>query len=1057
LNQSITENVEMSTTLQEDCIRDIIGDFVTNKNLVYHQVDSFNNYVTNGIQQVIDEEPPIVVKLPKGKQYRVKFGEVYIPKASLVEENRKIVLLTPHEARTKNLNYDTPVYVDVTEETFEDGKLVESVFHKRFNMFRQPVMRGSCLCNTFGATDDELIAMGECLDDLDGMFIIKGNERVLVGQLRARHDHVMVYKQKPSEKFKYIAEIRSMSEETGHSVLVQAKIGSDNRTLCFSLPYIKEPVAIGIVFKAFGYEEDILKLIGMSNITKAREYLRLIIRDCFFIKTQAEALKFIGERSLHTIQESKHSAYAWQVIETELFPHLGITATIKEKAMFLGHMVNKLLSTSIGLRSPDDRDNFANKRVDDAGTLCRDLFRTLFKKYCKTIEKIFSKKNKRLSIMPVITRQTSITLGLKYCFGTGNWGAQKNAYIRTGVSQLVSRLTFPATLSHLRRLVIPIGKEGKNAKIRAIHTSSYGFICPVETPEGPSAGIVLNYAYCTRVTKRIPTILVRETLERLESIILINDLEVDCIADGTFVFLNGIVIGFSDEPDDVVEEVKTQREAGYLDWSVSVTYDSIDNEVRIYSDDGRLARPLFSINHATNKVNALDCESRVWDELLEKKVIQYIDASEIENCEIAMKQEDIMNRKDYCEIHPAIMMGILGSAIPFPDHSQAPRNIFQSNMGKQAIGVYASNFQIRTDTIAYVLDYAQKPLVSTWFSEMMGFNRLPTGINAIVAVAVKDGKNQEDSLIINKRSKDLGLFSVTSYRTISEEEKKRSTYITESIMLPLKEKQRQGSNYSLLDSRGIVRRGVNVKKGDIIIGKMIIKNSKDGLEEYTDCSVRVKHGEEGTVDRIVYTVTPNGYRLVKVVIRRVRIPEVGDKFASRAAQKGTCGEVCPYEDMPWTADGITPDIIINPHCVPSRMTINQLMENVTGKACAMDGTYGDATAFSESSSGAAAESICDRLAASGFERHGWERMRSGVTGELIEAQIFIGPTYYQRLNHLVSNKIHSRAQGHVTMLTRQPLEGAVNPYITWSTFKIEMFSLLKVDQVNIRAFSPSGA
>jgi len=373
-------------------------------------------------------------------------------------------------------------------------------------------------------------------------------------------------------------------------------------------------------------------------------------------------------------------------------------------------------------------------------------------------------------------------------------------------------------------------------------------------------------------------------------------------------------------------------------------------------------------------------------------------------------------------------------------------------MGKQALGIFATSYKIRTDTIAHVLNYPQRPIVSTKASEFMGFNDMPSGINAIVAIMSYTGFNQEDSVILNQSAIDRGLFSVTSYRTLSDSEKKGGSYSYETIKVPpsssIDVKQgapgyfrRKNGNYSLLDENGVIRvrsegdkgHSIHVKKGDVIIGKVMTKSSKSGDETYTDCSLTIKNGEEGIVDRVIQSITPQGYKMVKVVIRLERTPEVGDKFASRAAQKGTCGATYRQEDMPFNSEGICPDIIINPHCIPSRMTVNQLLETVLGKACVIKGEYGDSTPFTSSSTNGAAERICGLLAEAGmenaskggvaYERSGWETLYNGMTGEPVKAKIFMGPTYYQRLKHMVSDKMHARAHGHVTTLTRQPLEG----------------------------------
>ena len=662
------------------------------------------------------------------------------------------------------------------------------------------------------------------------------------------------------------------------------------------------------------------------------------------------------------------------------------------------------------------------------------------------------RKNQDLMHCQLFRKTNSITVGLKHSFATGNWGVPKNAYIRTGVSQIMSRMTYGATLSHLRRIIIPVGKEGKNAKIRQIHTSQYGYICPAETPEGISAGIVLNFSLLARVTKKIPTYLVKEILEENKHIIPIANVDLYSIKDMFHVFLNGIIIGMTYEPEKLVSEIIQLRRSRVLDPDVSVTYDIIDGIVKIFCDAGRGSRPLFTMNDGG--LNIKYDSGHKWDKLVKKNLIEFIDNSEIENYVIAMNQSYIKKWKnDYCEIHPSMMHGVMASIIPFPNHSPSPRNCYQCSMGKQALGVYALSYKNRTDTISHVLHYPQKPIISTKPGEFMGFNDMPSGINAIVAILCYTGFNQEDSMIINQSAIDRGLFNVTSYRTITEIEKKSDMYTLDTICVPPQSSEgiEQGSNgyfrrkqgnYSILDKRGIVRKGLTVKIGDCLIGKITTKIDKStGVETKTDCSIFVKHNNEGIIDMVDVTTTPNGYMMVKIKIRQERIPEIGDKFASRSAQKGTCGAVYRQEDMPFNEEGICPDIIINPHAIPSRMTTNQLMECVFGKACAIEGTYGDATPFTSSSTDNAAERICEMLEKAGmkeqgvveghengikghnYERTGWESMRNGHTGELIKAKVFMGPTYYQRLKHMVADKIHSRAHGHVTTLTRQPLEG----------------------------------
>ena len=1040
----------MSTTnsdnsLDEKHTWNILNDCFKKQGFVHMQIDSFNYYINQGIQSVIDDEPNIESIDSEGHKSIIKFGEVSLSDPGIIEEDRNLKLITPSEARNRDLYYDSSILCNINETVYKNGNIVEDNLFTRVCIGRTPIMLRSDKCILNKMTNNERIKSGECEYDKGGYFIIRGHERVIIPQIRANHNNVMILKQKDGEKYSYIAEIRSMSEETGHSVQLKIMISNDDRCLVCSLPYIKEQISVGIVFKALGFtsSEDIINLIGFDDSECYAVFKRLIIRDAFHIETKEDALSHIGQHAMHILSKEKRRPYALQVVETELFPHLGVSATVKEKAIFLGYIIRKLIHTKIEIRLPDDRDNYANKRIENTGMLCTELFRNLFKRLINTIKINMQKKVK--FDLSFIYRSTVITQGLRHCFATGNWGVQKNAHIKLGVSQVLSRLTWGATLSHLRRVVTPIGKEGKNAKIRQIHASQFGIICPAETPEGASAGIVSNFSLLDKISSKIPTVLIKDILEKNENIILINDITLSKKNNLIYVFLNGIIIGMTENPVTMLNNIKNMRKCKIIPYDVSINFDSIDKIINIYCDAGRIIRPFFTVGQTGLNIQKTDGED--WDILLRKNFIEYLDNSEIENNFIAMtpnhikKYENIGNiKQNYCEIHPSMILGVMGNIIPFPDHSPSPRNCYQCSMGKQAIGIYSLTYQLRKDTITYILNNPQKPLVSTNPSRAMGFSELPAGVVAIVAVLSHGGFNQEDSVVLNKGFIDRGGFSVTSYRTITDIEKKGGMYTFETIGIPppsssgIKGDQpgffrRKNCNYSILDDRGVVKKGTNVKKGDPVIGKILTKTSKSGEEKKTDCSIIVKQGEEGIVDSIYISTTPNGYKLVKIVIRHERLPEIGDKVASRAAQKGTIGAIYRQEDMPFNADGISPDIIINPHCIPSRMTTNQLMECVLGKVCCINGEYGDATPWTSSSTGNATEKICEMLAAAGmktkkgYNRYGWEILTNGFTGEQIKAKVFMGPTYYQRLKHMVADKMHARSQGHVTTLTRQPLEG----------------------------------
>lgn len=1017
--------------ISEKNIFETIKKFVEYKGIIPHQIESYNYLLETGLEKIFNEVPDIIEIPKKGQKYIVQFGQVHIDTPHTYDDDKKIKILYPNEARLRDLSYESNIYVDITEtflneEEKEENKIVQKI-NNRVLIAKIPIMIGSSKCNLLRKTLKEKIQLGECSNDPGGYFIIKGKERVLIAQERINYNQIYIFEQKNSQKnniqkFPYVAEIRSISEETSHSVLTQAKMSEDGKTIVFSLPYIKVDVPVGIVFKALGFSEknEIRSLLGDNP--KFDKYVEWIYRSSKQVENKRAATLWIGSNPIHTIAEEeqvRHN-YGEQVLKKEVFPHLGI-ASEKEIAMYLGNMVSKLLLTLLGMRQEDDRDNISLKRIETAGILVYDLFRMLLKRFIDTARKYIVK---RPDIISTIPRLNIITQGIKHSFATGNWGVQKNTYIRTGVSQVLSRLTYSSSISHLKRVNIPIGKEGKNTKIRQLHPTQMFFICPCESPDGQSIGILKNFAFSARSTLPFSSVIVRDIASRPKTIKLVRDLGLDDIKN-THVIVNGFIVGVTTNIKAYIEEIKFYRRKGLFPHDVSISYDEIDNEIRIFSDVGRFSRPIFTVKN--NKLTILEeknLSSLSWDEMIKKGYVQYVDSNEVENSIIAMTQDDLLkkNTYDYCEIHPSLMLGIAGVVIPYADHNQSPRNCYQTGMLKQALGIYCTSYNVRTDTVGYTLDNPQKPLITTPYADMLNFTEMVYGINAIVAIACYTGFNQEDSVILNRASVERGLFVSHSYKIITVEEIKKNTNNFETICCPDLDVRNKGLSYSKLDANGIVRKGMYVEKGDVIIGKIVTKIFKEEKEETNDASVFIKSGEEGIIDNIFVTTNSEGNKFIKIKIRNIRIPEIGDKFSSRYAQKGTCGFILNQEDMPFTCEGICPDIIINPHCIPSRMTIGQLIECIQGKVACMDGSFKDSTAFTEASNDPV-EKISSELLKYGYNRYGSEMMYSGFTGEPLEAKVFIGPTYYQRLKHMVADKIHCRAIGNVTVMVRQPHEG----------------------------------
>ncbi len=1019
----------MAGLITEDDRFLVMEKYFSEKGPVFHQFENYEYLYETILPKIIDETPSIHIT-DKNIKYRATFGQVYVENASFIDEQRVVKYITPQEARLRDITYDAPVSVDIIEEFWEmDEKKKEyektnELFHKKVLIMRIPVMVRSSRCNLYGLSMDECVERGECSNDPGGYFIINGKERALICQERLNYNQVYVFESN-DEKTPFSADIRSMSEETGHSVQIQARMSKDHKNISFSLPYMVKEVAAGAVFKALGFNSDDIYRFVNPQSKEEMVITRRMIRESVPYTNKQKAISYIS-KMIQKVEddEERRMIYTAQVIENELFPHMGISTPL-EKAILLGDMLNKLFRVALGHRLPDDRDNVSLKRIEGPGVLVGDLFRMCMKRYCDNLKKYLEK---RQDILTAMTRTNSITSSLKHVFSTGNWAVQKNSYVRTGVSQIMSRLTYPATISHLRRVVIPVGKEGKNVKIRQIHPTQCFFVDIIESPEGKSIGIVKNLALLANITTGCNAVLVRELVEKCEDFrttSIYMALQDQNQNDLSKVYVNGMLLGLTLHPEGMYEELADMRARGLFSNQVSFYYEKDDREIRVLCDHGRFIRPVLNVHKnklVLDKVNL----AQTWNDMVENDIIRYIDSNEVEHSLIAMNPEDMEKHSThnytYSEIHPTAMLGVCSAVIPYPEHNQSPRLVYESSMLKQALGVYSLAFQHRFDTVTHVMHYPQKPMVETKFNKMLKYDEMLTGCNPIVAVLTYGGFNQEDSVMINRSSVDRGMFVHTCYKTLMCEENKKTNCSFERIEIPPPKAQNKSLDYSKLGENGIVKKGVPVKKGDVIIGKTLTKVQKEEEEEKTDCSLMINNGEEGVIDGIWEGFNEEGYKMVKVRIRQLRTPEVGDKFASRSSQKGVCGLLLSQEDMPFTSQGITPDLIMNPHAYPSRMTMSQLIESLLGKTNSMKGMIGDATAFTSSSINPT-EKICEQLKELGYQRHGNETLYSGYTGEMMEAEVFIGPTYYQRLKHLVADKMHSRNRGNVTMMHHQPSEG----------------------------------
>lgn len=1053
--------------------------------LVRHQLESYNDFVSHQIPKTVGMFNPVVVRSEQdynkdldlySLELLITFENFYIYRPQIHENNGATKIMFPHEARLRNFTYASAMTVDINIKyvirTGEKLQNIQTIYSKlpKIHIGKLPIMLNSCICVLSQYKHVDHKVTGECRVDPGGYFIINGSEKTVLGQERAAENKVQCFKiGKNTNKYSYLAEIKSVPDYRCISpkqinMMVVSRNNGFGFPVVVQIPRIKNPIPLFIVFRALGIipDKDICNIICLSlkdsKLKKLVYSLQGSIVDSNKVLSEEAAIEYIMNSAMFTpinmTREEgiiKKRQFTVDVLSNDLFPHC---KNKQQRIYFLGYMANELLQTSFGWRPQDDRDSYMNKRIDLTGTLLNNLFRNYFNKLVKDMQKQIVREINNGSWRSTnnyngivnqtniykIIKSTTIENGLKRALATGDFGIKNTNSNKVGVAQVLNRLTYISGLSHLRRINTPIDKSGKLIPPRKLHNSSWGFLCLAETPEGGSVGVVKNLAYLSHIT--IPSNS-SALYEFVEPYVTPIDTEHDpeYYYEKVKVFINGCWVGVSENAEELFHSLKQKKYSGIINIYTSITFDCKNMAIRVCTDSGRITRPLLKIRDnkfviTRDVINKLRNKELSWDDLLvntkiPESVVEYIDPDE-QNFNMIAMNKGSFNLEDskfiynytHCEIHPSSIFGILASCIPFPEHNQSPRNTYQCAMGKQAMGVYVTNYDTRMDKTAYVLTYPHRPLVDTRVMNLINLNSIPSGCPVIVAIMTYSGYNQEDSILFNKGSVDRGLFQATLYHTEKDEDKK--IHGDEEIRCKPDRSKTRGvkfGNYDKLNAHGIIPENTLVENNDIIIGKVIpIRENRSDhtkLIKYEDQSISYRTIEDSYIDKNFVDRNGDGYNFCKVRIRSHRKPVIGDKFSSRHGQKGTIGNIIPEENMPFTADGVKPDIIINPHAIPSRMTIGQLKETILGKVLLELGLFGDGTSFNDFP----VKDICKELLKIGYECHGEELLYDGHTGEQIESSIYMGPAFYQRLKHMVNDKQHSRAIGPMVNLTRQPAEG----------------------------------
>ena len=1194
--------------------------------LVRHQIESYNHFVNYQIQRTIQMFNPVTIHsendyvLEKEKyllEIFLSFTNFKLYPPQIHENNGATKTMLPQEAKLRNFTYASTMTVDVNikyvvrnTENMDNPRIIEKVLPK-INIGKLPIMLKSSVCVLTQNKHISSQYTGECAMDCGGYFIIKGSEKTVLGQERAAENRVYCFDGKNTTKWNWFAEIKSVPDFKCISpkqieMMIASKNNGFGNGIYITIPRIKNPIELFVLFRALGInsDRDICQYILLNvDDLKNKELLSCLqasIIDANKYMTQEDALRHITTSAAYTplnmdkeTGARKKREFTVEVLDNDLFPHC---QTLKQKLYLIGYMAKKLIQTSLGWLPPDDRDSYLNKRIELTGTLLNNLFRNYFNKLVKELQKQVVREINtgswrstedyeniiNMTNIYKIMKSTTIENGINRALATGDFSIKQSNSSKVGVAQVLNRLTYVSSLSHLRRINTPLEKSGELIAPRKLHNTTWGFLCPAETPEGQSIGIVKNISYLTHIT--IPTNS-SSLHEYVKSYILsVDKATSQQLFNKVKVFVNGAWLGITDTPMELYTEMKEKKYKGIINIYTSIVFDFKLLEIRICNDGGRLTRPVLKVRNNKAIINKdiiekLTNKEISWNDLLTnckipESVIEYIDPDEQNLGMIAMKSkngylQDEMIKFNYthCEIHPSTIFGVLASCIPYPDHNQAPRNTYQCldpselvwmangtkkqigsveigekvltfhpetleitetevinqfvrpneypiykvttvsgreivatedhkfmtdqgwktvgeinndlhkykiacdfnpitklfnfidiqsitekpnglvsdievksenhsfiagegfasancAMAKQAMGVYATNFDKRMDKTAYVLNYPTRPLVDTRLMNLIQLNKIPSGTQIHVAIMTHTGYNQEDSVLINKGSLDRGLFLATIYHTEKDEDK---NIIRDEIIRckpdPTKTKGIKFGNYDKLNAQGFIPENSLVENRDVIIAKTIpIKENRNDptkTVKYEDQSKTFKTTEETYIDKNYTGRNGDGYNFAKVRVRILRKPVLGDKFSSRHGQKGTCGNIIPEEDMPFTKDGIRPDIIINPHAIPSRMTIGQLKETLLGKVLLELGLFGDGTSFGNLD----VKTIAQELQNIGYESYGNELLYNGLTGEQLETNIFFGPVFYQRLKHMVNDKQHSRSIGPMVNLTRQPAEG----------------------------------
>jgi len=1004
----------------------IIQDILSREGIARQHLTSFDEFLTKGLQEIINEIDHIDIENAE-YPYRIKLGRIQFKQPRMMELDGSVTHITPVEARLRNVSYVAPLMLEAN--VIEDGKTLETRF---IHIGDIPVMVKSESCILRSFTRQKLIDYAEDPEDPGGYFIINGSERVIVGLEDLSYNKIIVDAEKVGGKKVFKAKV--YSSIVGYRAKLELVLKEDGLIVA-RIPGSPVDIPIITLMRALGLESD----KEIASVISLNDNIQNELESSFEktdITTSKDAIVYISKRIAPGMLEEFQIKRAETLLDWGLLPHLGKQPdNRKEKTQFLGEAACKLLELKLGWIQPDDKDHYGNKVVKFAGQMLADLFRTAFRNLVRDMKYQLERSGQKRGINAVSAaiRPGIISDKLNNAIATGNWGRG-----RVGVTQLLDRTNYLSTISHLRRVQSPLSRTQPNFEARDLHSTHFGRICPSETPEGSNCGLVKNLALSAIISVSVSS---EEVVEKMYEFgtAHFSDVKDSVKKDGTRIFVDGKLIGYHKDGEKLASSLRELRRSSKIHPHVGISIHQPEQEgatKRLYvnCNAGRVLRSLIIVKDGKSALtqDLLDKVTKKlvsWNDLIRMGVIELVDANEEENCFITFDDKHA-KKHTHIEIFPSAILGAGASIIPYPEHNQSPRNTYESAMAKQSLGFSTPMMNTSTYVRQHSMLYPQTPIVTTRAMGLLGLEKRPAGQNCVVAVLPFDGYNIEDAIVLSKSSVERGLGRTFFYRIYESESKQYPGGMRDNFEIPNADDNLRGykgeKSYRLLEDDGIIASESRVSGGDILIGKTSPPRFMEEFRELEsrgpyrrDTSIGVRPSEVGVVDTIVLTQANEGGKMFKVRIRDMRPPEIGDKFASRHGQKGVVGILAKAEDLPYTADGISPDVLINPHAFPSRMTVGMMMESITGKAAALRGSKFDGSAFV----GEKLDQVKDTMKAAGFKYSGKEIMYDGRTGKPLPVEVFIGVVYYQKLHHMVADKIHARSRGQVQMLTKQPTEG----------------------------------